>query len=130
MLLFIEMFDIYLSGIKNKDMTIQEFKKQSSSQDVCTTNGWGFGGYYGKLFTLGQFEFRNAKWGHRHSGASNYDAYFISGKEVDKATFLEALSTTEINHNYQEFVPNSEHYIYGLSYCRKDWKGNKLVDKY
>lgn len=73
-------------------MNLAEFKKKAEVVDVNTTNGWGFNGYYGKIYTLGKYKYRQAKWKGRHTKPSNYDAYFIEGKfQVTKDEFLETI---------------------------------------
>ena len=109
-------------------MTLQEFKSKATARPVNTTNGWGFAGYYGTIYDLGQFTIRKAKWSYRHAPSTNYDGYYIYGYEVTRDQFLEALSTCEIDLDYEPFV--TDNYIYGFTFRSMVWENNKLVNKY
>lgn len=76
-------------------MTLQEFKTMATKEHVSTCNGWGFGGYYGKTFTMDKLQFRDTKWGYRHMNSTPYRAYFVNSISVPKATFLTTLEPLE-----------------------------------
>lgn len=76
-------------------MTLQEFKKEATIESVNTTNGWGFGGYYGKKYTLGDLSFCDAKWSYRHTGTSKYDRYYNGSEELTRKEFLSLIEESK-----------------------------------
>lgn len=74
-------------------MELSEFKNKAEVTEFNNCNGWGFGGSYGKYFTLGIFKYRQSKYSSRHQGTWKSDAYFIEGKyEVEKKEFINELA--------------------------------------
>lgn len=76
-------------------MTLQEFKAAAEAQKYNTCNGWGFGGDFGKTYTLGKLYFRHTKYSSRHQGSWDSSRYRIEGKQgsdVTKVEFIEALN--------------------------------------
>lgn len=85
-------------------MNLSEFKKSAEVTSANTCNGWGFNGYFGKMYVLDQFRYRDAKWSYRHAPSTQYKGYFIGGKEVSKLEFESEL----VNLEYTPPKPKSK----------------------
>lgn len=68
-------------------MTIAEFKNKAKVEEYNTTNGWGFAGLYGKMFTINEHKARITRWSYRHAGTEQQNAYFINGERVELSQF-------------------------------------------
>tara|TARA_R110000868_G_scaffold392714_1_gene663497 strand:- start:949 stop:1203 length:255 start_codon:yes stop_codon:yes gene_type:complete len=80
-------------------MTLAEFKSKSEVEEFNTCNGWGFGGSFGKRYTLGKFYLRDSKGSTRHQGTYNNSRYSVEGLDgvdVSRAKFIKALAEVEL----------------------------------
>lgn len=73
-------------------MTIQEFKKKAKVEDYNTTNGWGFAGLFGKMYTIGNHKARITKWSYRHAPPTQQNAYFIDDERVELSEFKASIN--------------------------------------
>lgn len=65
-------------------MTVQEFKQNAVVTEFDTTNGWGFGGGIGKMYTIGRYHIREGKAYYRHAPSHKFTAYYIENTEEVK----------------------------------------------
>ena len=72
-------------------MDLTEFKKQATVEELCTTNGWGFGGYSGKGYRYGKYYIRLAKYHYRHIKSTPYNGYYYDGKPIEKKDFIKKI---------------------------------------
>ena len=68
-------------------MNLSEFKSKAKVEEVNTTNGWGFAGYFGKKYTYKKCTMRVARWSTRHQGTYPYNCFCYNGIEVTKKEF-------------------------------------------
>lgn len=71
-------------------MTLAQIKaKATSSEDYNSTNGWGFGGWVGKILHFPNgCKMYTGKWYYRHTSPSKVESYWnADGNEVTKAEF-------------------------------------------
>jgi hypothetical protein len=74
-------------------MDFKEFKQRANVRTVNTCNGWGFGGFSGKVYELGDMAFYDTKQYYRHSSPTSNISYHIATKKVSKEEFLTTLET-------------------------------------
>lgn len=72
-------------------MTLAEFKKTSTVEEVNTNNDWGFGGWVGKVYTMDKLVHKVREFCYRHAPSHTVREYFIDGVEVTKKEFEKAL---------------------------------------
>jgi len=75
-------------------MTLSEIKKQAeSNEDYSSVNGWGFGGWVGKIYRYANgCKVHVGKWYYRHQSPSKVESYWNSeGQQITKAEFEKQL---------------------------------------
>ena len=76
-------------------MDIKTFKNRTESTKFNTNNGWGFGGSYGKIYSMylseNLFKIKEGKNCYRHSISDLYKKFYINDCEVSKKFFEQEL---------------------------------------